>query len=247
MTVPAIDIRSLSFAYPAGEPVLREVSLRVEAGERVAILGPNGAGKSTLALHLNGIHLPDSGTVTIEDTLVDRSSVHEIRRRVGVVFQDSDDQLFMPTVWDDIAFGPANYGEAPDEIASRVEAALATVGMSEHAGAIPQRLSHGQRRKIALATVLVMRPSILVLDEPSSTLDPMSRREFGERILELGMTVIMVTHDLLYALELCPRSVILSGGRIVADGPTAELISDRELLAAHRLELPFGIDPALLR
>ena len=243
---PVVSIRGLTFSYPSGREVLRDVSLHIEAGERVAILGPNGAGKTTFALHLNGIHLPAAGTVEVCGIPVTRETLHEVRRRVGMVFQDSDDQLFMPTVREDVAFGPANFGLRGVELRERVLAALALVGMGEFVDATPQRLSHGQRRKVALATVLATQPQLLVLDEPSSNLDPMSRREFGEVLAALGVTLVMVTHDLPYALELCPRAVILSDGRIVADGPTHELLADTELLAAHRLELPFGIDPRML-
>ncbi|MGH2599661.1 MAG: energy-coupling factor ABC transporter ATP-binding protein, partial [Dehalococcoidia bacterium] len=169
----------------------------------------------------------------------------EVRRRVGIVFQDPDDQLFMPTVAEDVAFGPANLGLRGAELDARVAEALEAVGMAEHRDRAPHHLSYGQRRRVAVATVLAMRPEILVLDEPSSNLDPASRRELAEILLGLDVTVLMVTHDLPYALELCPRSVILDEGRIVADGDTATLLGDAALLAAHRLELPYGFDPAL--
>ncbi|MBG0561042.1 energy-coupling factor ABC transporter ATP-binding protein [Actinoplanes aureus] len=244
---PALRITGLHFAYPDGREALRGVDLTLAPGERVALLGPNGAGKTTLVLHLNGILHGGAGQVEISGMPVtpgDRKAITEIRRRVGVVFQDPDDQLFMPTVAEDVAFGPANLGVRGDELAARVDEALAAVGMSEHRDHVPHHLSFGQRRRVAVATVLAMRPEILVLDEPSSNLDPASRRELAEIIESLPVTVLMVTHDLPYALELCPRSVILDAGRIVADGPTATLLTDRELMAGHRLELPFGFDPA---
>jgi cobalt/nickel transport system ATP-binding protein len=170
----------------------------------------------------------------------DRARLAEIRRRVGIVFQDPDDQLFMPTVGEDVAFGPANLGLRGAELAARVDEALAAVGMADHKDRAPHHLSFGQRRRVAVATVLAMHPEILVLDEPSSNLDPASRRELAEILLGLDVTVLMVTHDLPYALQLCPRAVILDEGRIVADDDTAVLLTDGELMSRHRLELPYG-------
>ncbi|MFC4071069.1 energy-coupling factor ABC transporter ATP-binding protein [Actinoplanes subglobosus] len=246
----ALTITGLTFAYPDGRQALHGIDLTLAEGERVALLGPNGAGKTTLVLHLNGILHGGAGRVEISGLPVtpgDRQAITEIRRRVGVVFQDPDDQLFMPTVAEDVAFGPANLGVRGTDLDDRVTEALAAVGMLEHRDQVPQHLSFGQRRRVAVATVLAMRPSLLVLDEPSSNLDPASRRELAEIIQSLPVTVLMVTHDLPYALELCPRSVILDAGRIVADAPTADLLADRTLMAAHRLELPFGFDPATVR
>jgi cobalt/nickel transport system ATP-binding protein len=240
---PAVEVRGLAYSYPDGSPALRGVSLSVEAEERVAVLGPNGAGKTTLMLHLNGILLPSAGTVEIGGLPVTTEHFKEIRRRVGVVFQDPDDQLFMPTVRDDVAFGPANLGLRDAALAARVQGALDAVGMAEAAPRPPHHLSFGQRRRIALATVLAMDPQILVLDEPTSNLDPAARRDLADILTSLPVTGLIVTHDLPYALELCPRSVILNEGMIVADGPTAEILGDAALLAANRLELPFGFDP----
>ena len=239
----AISVRGLAFAYPDGHQALFGVDLEVGAGERVAILGPNGAGKTTLALHLNGILVSSTGTVTIGGVPVDRRAMREVRRRVGIVFQDPDDQLFMPTVRDDVAFGPANLGLRGEDLRQRVDGALAAVAMADVADRAPHHLSFGQRRRVALATVLAMEPEVLVLDEPSSNLDPASRRELAEIIGGLSQTVLMVTHDLPYAAQLCPRSVILDDGQIVADGDTLAVLSDTETLHAHRLELPFGFDP----
>ena len=240
---PALEVRSLVFAYPDGHQALGGVDLRIEAGERVALLGPNGAGKTTLVLHLNGIHLPAAGDVRVAGVPVAKPALKDIRRRVGVVFQDPDDQLFMPTVRDDVAFGPANLGLRGPELDHRVHAALAAVGMEDVAERPPHHLSFGQRRRVAVATVLAMEPDILVLDEPSSNLDPAGRRELAEVLRSLDLTMLMVTHDLPYALELCPRAVIMDAGVVVADGPTAAVLGDRDLMAAHRLELPFGFDP----
>jgi cobalt transport protein ATP-binding subunit len=244
MTAPSLRVTGLSFDYPDGCAALQDVDLTVHPGERVALLGPNGAGKTTLVLHLNGVLEPVAGTVQVGGLAVERRHLREIRRRVGIVFQDPDDQLFMPTVGEDVAFGPANFGLRGAELGARVHGALSAVGMAEHAGRSPLHLSGGQRRRVALATVLSCDPEILVLDEPSSNLDPVARRELAEVLLGLDRTMLMVTHDLPYALQLCPRSVVLDGGRVVADAPTRDLLSDSDLLARHRLELPFGFSLA---
>ncbi|MDD7941919.1 ABC transporter ATP-binding protein [Actinomycetospora lutea] len=237
---PSLDVSGLAFAYPDGHQALFGVDLRIERGERVALLGPNGAGKTTLVLHLNGVHRAGAGRVAVGGLEVTRDNVQEIRRRVGIVFQDPDDQLFMPTVADDVAFGPANFGVTEPELSLRVKEALDAVGVAELADRSPMHLSGGQRRRAALATVLACDPEILVLDEPSTHLDPVARRELADVLLGLDRTMLMVTHDLPYALQLCPRSVVIDGGVVVADGPTRELLADADFLAAHRLELPFG-------
>jgi cobalt/nickel transport system ATP-binding protein len=242
----ALEVDGVAFAYPDGHQALYGVSFRIRRGERVALLGPNGAGKTTLVLQCNGVLLPGVGRVTVAGLPVAREHLKEIRRRVGIVFQDPDDQLFMPTVAEDVAFGPANLGLRGPELEARVKDALAAVGMEGHADRPPHHLSFGQRRRVAVATVLAMEPEILVLDEPSSNLDPASRRELAEIITGLDITILMVTHDLPYALQLCPRALVMNRGTITADGPTAELLADAELLAANRLELPFGFDPAAL-
>jgi len=236
----SLEIADVTFAYPDGHPALREVKLRIERGERVALLGPNGAGKTTLVLHLNGILTAQQGSVTVAGLEVAKPNLREIRRRVGIVFQDPDDQLFMPTVAEDVAFGPANFGVTGAELDARVDTALAAVDMAGHKDRSPLNLSGGQRRRVALATVLACEPEILVLDEPSSNLDPVARRELAEVFLRLDATTLMVTHDLPFALQLCPRSIVLDDGAVVADGPTRELLADEELLRRHRLELPYG-------
>ncbi|MGY1844296.1 energy-coupling factor ABC transporter ATP-binding protein [Modestobacter sp. SYSU DS0875] len=240
---PSLVVDDLAFAYPDGHQALFGVDLRIAPGERVALLGPNGAGKTTLVLHLNGILRGGRGRVEVGGLPVTDRSLQEVRRRVGIVFQDPDDQLFMPTVGEDVAFGPRNLGLPEPEVARRVADALAAVRMADAADRPPHHLSFGQRRRVAVATVLSMQPEVLVLDEPSSNLDPAGRRELAEVLQSLPVTMLMVTHDLPYALQLCPRSVVLDGGVIVADGPTRELLADTALLAAHRLELPFGFDP----
>ncbi|MGI9062474.1 MAG: CbiX/SirB N-terminal domain-containing protein [Pseudonocardiaceae bacterium] len=241
--VPAIDVRGLSFAYPDGRAALSGVSLRVAPGERVAVLGPNGAGKTSLVLQLNGVLTPSAGSVAIGGVEVGRRTLAEVRRRVGVVFQDPDDQLFTPTVGRDVAFGPAHLGLTGDALAERVTEALSHVGLADAADRPPHRLSLGERRRAAVATVLSMHPEILVLDEPTSNLDPAARREFADLVKRLGMTTLLVTHDLPYALELCPRSVVLDHGQVVADGPTREVLADTGFMSAHRLELPAGFSP----
>jgi cobalt/nickel transport system ATP-binding protein len=237
---PSLQVQGLAYAYPDGHQALFGVDLRINPGERVALLGPNGAGKTTLVLHLNGILSAGAGLVQVGGLAVEAGNLREIRRRVGIVFQDPDDQLFMPSVRDDVAFGPRNLGLSAADVESRVERALTQVGLADLADRPPYHLSFGQRRRAAVATVLAMEPEILVLDEPSSNLDPAARRELAELIESLDVTVLMVTHDLPYAMQLCERSVILSGGVLVADGPTAQILGNPDLLAAHRLELPYG-------
>jgi cobalt/nickel transport system ATP-binding protein len=239
----SLEVRGLAYAYPDGTQALFGVDLTIARGERVALLGPNGAGKTTLVMHLNGILTPGHGSVEVAGLPVRGDTLKEIRRRVGLVFQDPDDGLFMPTVREDVAFGPANLGVRGADLDRRVTEALERVGMADVADRPPHHLSFGQRRRVAVATVLAMEPEILVLDEPSSNLDPASRRELAQILKNLDVTVLMVTHDLPYALELCERSLILSSGVIAADGPTRALLADGDLLAAHRLELPYGFAP----
>ena len=230
-----IDARGLRFRYPNGVLGLDGVDLRVAPGERVAVLGPNGAGKTTLMLHLNGL-LRGEGQLDVAGIADPR----ELRAAVGLVFQDPDDQLFMPTVAEDVAFGPLNLGLARDDVRARVAAALAAVRMEHVLDRAPHQLSLGERRRVAVATVLAMQPRLLVLDEPSANLDPRARRELLEVLDAIDRTMLVVTHDLPFAARLCERAVILSGGRIVADGPCREVLADQDLLAAHDLELPEG-------
>jgi cobalt/nickel transport system ATP-binding protein len=220
------------------------VDLTIAEGERVAILGPNGAGKTTLMLHLNGVLTATAGAVEVGGIALSQRSIGEIRRRVGLVFQDPDDQLFMPTVTEDVAFGPANFGVSGAELDTRVHAALATVSMLDRANRSPAQLSAGERRRAALATVLACEPDVLVLDEPSANLDPVARRELAETLSSLQTTLLIVTHDLPYAASLCDRAVIMDSGRVVADGEITAMLADSALLAAHRLELPWGFSVA---
>ncbi|RSM89560.1 ABC transporter ATP-binding protein [Kibdelosporangium aridum] len=237
---PALQVEGLAYAYPDGTQALFGVDLRVDPGERVAVLGPNGAGKTTLVMHLNGVLQAGAGSISVAGLPVSKANLKEIRRRVGVVFQDPDDQLFMPTVGEDVAFGPANFGVTGAALESAVASALDAVGMAHLTDKSPLHLSFGQRRRVAVATVLACDPDIMVLDEPSANLEPIARRELAEVLLSLNRTMLMVTHDLPYALQLCPRSILIDGGIIVADGPTEEILADTDLLAQHRLELPYG-------
>jgi cobalt/nickel transport system ATP-binding protein len=237
---PAVRIEGLRHVYPDGHLALDGVDLTVQAGERVAVLGPNGAGKTSLMLHLNGVLTASSGIVEILGVPVERRTVRTIRQRVGLVFQDPDDQLFMPTVAQDVAFGPANFGVRGDELAERVRSALKSVSLTEQADRSPAHLSMGERRRAALATVLACRPDILVLDEPSANLDPVARRELAETLAGLDTTILIVTHDLPYAAQLCQRAVVIDDGVIVADGDIGAVLGDTEMLSRHRLELPWG-------
>lgn len=247
MSVPTIELSGVQFTYPDGRQALQDVTVHIHPGETVALLGPNGAGKTTLSLHLNGILRPYAGTVRVGGLLVGDQNLVEVRRRVGMVFQDPDDQLFMPTVREDVAFGPANLGLSADAVEARVSSALDAVGAIELADRAPHHLSGGERRRVAIATVLAMEPQILVLDEPTAGLDAVGRRELLEVLQELGITMLVITHDLALALQACERTLVMDEGRIVADGPTSEVLADGDLLAAHRLELPYGFDRSLLR
>jgi cobalt/nickel transport system ATP-binding protein len=233
-----ITIRDLSFSYPDGREALASINLQVGPGEKVAIVGPNGAGKSTLFLHLNGI-LRGQGLVQVAGLAVGDGTVRAVRAKVGLVFQDPDDQLFSPTVFEDVAFGPLHLGYPEGEVRRRVAQALATVGMSGHEEHMPHHMSLGERKRIAIATVLAMDAEILVLDEPSSGLDPRSRRNLIRFLLNLPQTMLVASHDMRLVWDLCPRTVILDGGRLVADGPTLELLQDNTLMEHHGLESPY--------
>lgn len=229
-----IRIDNLSFRYPDGKRALSGISLTVRRGETVALIGPNGAGKSTLLLHLNGI-LRQNGAVKIFGSPISDDNLREVRRRVGLVFQDPDDQLFSPTVFDDVAFGPLNMGCSEAEVRESVDRALGWVGMTGHEARSPHHLSGGEKKRIALATVLSMEPEVLVIDEPTSNLDPRSRQTLTELLRRLPVTKIIATHDLRLVRALCQRVVVLDEGRIVADGPVERILADTALLVAHGL------------
>lgn len=234
---PTLWIERLSYRYPDGHQALREVSLRIGRGEKVALVGPNGAGKSTLMLHLNGI-LEGQGELRVDGLQVTRANLPAIRAQVGLVFQNPDDQLFSPTVFDDVAFGPLHMGLPKEEVQARVARALGQVGMSQFSGRLSHHLSVGEKKRISIATVLSMDPSILVLDEPSAGLDPRARRALITLLRSFSLTMLVSTHDMLMVRELFDRTVIMDQGEIVADGPTDRLLNDQALLEAHGLERP---------
>jgi cobalt/nickel transport system ATP-binding protein len=237
----AIEITHLKYRYPDGTEALHDISFRVLPGECIALLGPNGSGKSTLLLHLNGL-LPEkfsgNGAVKINGEPVAAGNLETIRRQVGLVFQDPDDQLFCPTVAEDAAFGPRQLGWSEAEIAERVKKSLAQVGLTGFEHRATHHLSHGEKRRACLAGVLASEPAVLVLDEPTSDLDPRGRREFKAVLRLLPATKLIATHDLELAVEICARTIILDHGQIIADGRTVELLSDEKLMLAHGLERP---------
>lgn len=240
----SIEVDELSYSYPDGHAALRSVTLHIEPCEKVALVGPNGAGKSTLILHLNGI-LPGAGgadgSVCVAGLPVIKENLGKVRARVGLVFQNPDDQLFSPTVFDDVAFGPLYQGLPAAEVRSRVEEALAVVRMEDYVGRVSHHLSVGEKKRIAIATVLSMQPEILVLDEPTAGLDPRARRSLIRLLNDLDITMLVSSHDMLMVRELFPRMVIMDEGRIVADGPTRVLMEDEDLLNAHGLEKPGAV------
>lgn len=236
-----VEVRNLHFAYPDGTDALNGVSFRITHGESVALIGANGAGKSTLLLHLNGYLTPTHGEVRIGETPLVRETAAAVRRAVGMVFQDPDDQLFMPTVFEDVAFGPLNAGLPPDEIEHRVISALERVGMAHLKDRPPYKLSAGEKRAVAIATVLAMAPDVLVMDEPSSHLDPRGRRRLIELLKSFKHTKIIATHDLELVVEVCSRVIVLDGGKVVAEGPTVEILNDEALMLAHGLERPHSL------
>lgn len=236
-----VEVNNLQHVYPDGTVALHGVTFRIHHGESVAIIGANGAGKSTLLLHLNGYLSATSGMIVIGDTLLAKDNLAEIRRTVGMVFQDPDDQLFMPTVFDDVAFGPLNMGLPIDEVKTRVMEALERVEAVELRDKPPYHLSGGEKKRVAIATVLSMLPEILVLDEPTNGLDPHARRQLIALLSAFHHTKIVTSHDLDMVLELCERTIVLQEGRVMADGPTLEIFGNEELLESCRLEKPFAM------
>lgn len=233
-----IEVRNLVFKYPDGTHALDGVTFSIAPGEKVALVGPNGAGKSTLILHLNGI-LSGEGEIVVAGLPVNQNgNLSRVRAAVGLVFQDPDDQLFSPTVFDDVAFGPIYQGLSEAQVRERVDRALASVAMQDYVSRVSHHLSVGQKKRIAIATVLSMEPEILVLDEPTAGLDPRARRSLIQLLRALPQTMLIATHDLRMVEELLPRTIIMDGGRIVADGATEGILRDESLLTAHGLEKP---------
>jgi len=238
---PALEVRNLSYRYPDGKQALQAVSFTVQEGECVGLIGPNGSGKSTLLLHLNGV-LPErpqsSSTVSVLGLPVTAENLPAIRRSVGLLFQDPDDQLFCPTVYEDVAFGPQQFGLDDAQVRTAVQEALARVGLAGFDRRSPHHLSGGEKQRVCLAGVLSCRPDVLALDEPTSDLDPRGKRELAVLLQSLKSTKIIATHDLELVVKLCARTLVLDGGEIVADGPTLELLSDETLMLKHGLEKP---------
>lgn len=234
-----INFENVHYTYPNGQKALRGITFRITHGEKVAFVGGNGAGKSTLILHTNGLLLPDKGNVNVGDVPVEKKTLHLVRQAVGVVFQNADDQLFMPTVEEDVAFGPTNIGLPQNEIERRVTMALSSVGVLDLKDRIPYQLSGGQKRSVAIATVLSMEPEILVLDEPSSNLDPQARRLLIKQIMGFTHTCLIATHDLEMVWEICDRIIVMKDGVIVADGKTRDIFNDKNLLEECGLEQPY--------
>ncbi|HBL11622.1 MAG TPA: cobalt ABC transporter ATP-binding protein [Cyanobacteria bacterium UBA11162] len=237
-----IFIENLSYTYPDGTQALRDVNLSIKANERVALIGANGSGKSTLQLHLNGILMPQQGQVIIGEWPITSQNLPVIRNFVGLVFQNPDNQLFMPTVWEDVAFGPMNLGLRDQELVERVTTAMNAVDMDleNYGQRNPENLSGGEKKRIAIAGVLAMQPQVLVFDEPSAQLDPRSRRQLIDLLQSLQLTQLIATHDLDLALELCDRTVILSQGQVVYDGATEQVMSNPHFLLEHSLESPLS-------
>ncbi len=236
-----VEVKNLQHTYPDGTIAIKDVSFRITHGESVAIIGANGAGKSTLVQHLNGCLEASSGQIRIGDTLLSKGTLPDIRRTVGMVFQQPDDQLFMPTVFEDVAFGPLNLGLTSDEVVLRVHDALDRVGAGHLSAKPPYHLSGGEKKRVAIASVLAMSPDILVMDEPTSGLDPFARRQLMALLREFHHTKIFTSHDLDMVLDLCQRTIVLHEGLIMADGPTGEIFLNDALLAACRLEKPFSM------
>jgi len=237
----SIQVEGLRYRYHDGTEALRGVSFSIVPGECVGLLGPNGSGKSTLLLHLNGI-LPEKiagdGSIRIAGESITTANLESMRRQVGLLFQDPDDQLFCPTVEEDVAFGPEQVGLAGKELDAVVERSLAMVGLAGYGHRATHHLSHGEKRRVCLAGVLACEPKILVLDEPTSDLDPRGRREFKTLLQGIAATKLIATHDLEWVVELCSRVIVLDGGIVVADGPTEEILNDEPLMLAHGLERP---------
>jgi cobalt/nickel transport system ATP-binding protein len=236
-----VEFRDVHFSYPDGSVSLKGVSFRITHGESVGIVGANGAGKSTLLMHMNGYLMPSTGSITIGDLQLDSKTRSEARKKVGLVFQNPDDQLFMPTVFEDVAFGPLNLGLSPEKVNRRVDEALGIVGGLAWKHKPPHHLSVGQKSAVAIASVIAMQPDILVMDEPASSLDPRSRRDLINLLKSFNHTKIVASHDLDFILDTCRRCIVIKEGKIVADGAAEYILSDKDLLEENNLELPLSL------
>lgn len=236
-----LEFNDVHFAYPDGTKALQGINFRITHGESVGIVGANGAGKSTLISHMNGYLMPAKGTITIGNLQLDKTTLMEARKTVGVVFQNPDDQLFMPTVFDDVAFGPLNLGMSKEMVVKRVHDSLMTVGCFELKDKPPHHLSLGQKRAVSIAAVIAMQPDILVMDEPASSLDPKSRRQLINLLNGFKHSKIIASHDLDLILDVCERCLVIGNGKVVADGPAGEILIDKELLMQNNLELPLSL------
>jgi len=236
-----VEFKNVSFRYPDGTEALRDISFRITHGESVGIIGANGAGKSTLLLHMNGYLLPTSGTINIGDVYLTRQTRQEIRKKVGIVFQNPDDQLFMPTVYEDVAFGPFNLGMDESEVQKRVEAALILVNSLSLRDKPPHHLSCGQKSAVAIASVMAVQPDILAMDEPAANLDPRSRRLLINMLKTFEHSKIIASHDLDMVLDVCSRCIVIKNGSVAADGPTMEILTRKDLLEENHLELPLSL------
>jgi cobalt/nickel transport system ATP-binding protein len=236
-----VEFKNISFRYPDGTEALRGINFRITHGESVGVVGANGAGKSTLLQHMNGYLMPTLGTVTIGDLTLTAKTRREIRKKVGIVFQNPDDQLFMPTVFDDVAFGPLNLGMDEATVRERVHQALTMVHSLDLRDKPPHHLSAGQKSAVAIAAVMAMGPDILAMDEPAANLDPRSRRLLIELLKTFRHSKIIASHDLDLILDVCERCIVIGGGKVVADGPSAEILSNRTLLEENSLELPLSL------
>ena len=234
-----IEFRHVDFSYEKDRPVLRDLSFRIEKGESVGLIGANGAGKSTVMKLLLGLLTPKSGEILVDGVPVGKKTLAEIRRKLGFVLQNSDNQMFMPTVYEDMIFAPLNYGLSREEAERRVDAVLEKLGLQELKHRHNHRISGGEKRMAAIATILAMEPEAVLMDEPSSALDPYNRRLVINTVRELRQTKLITSHDLDMILDTCERVILLSGGAVAADGPADQILRDRALLEAHRMELPF--------
>jgi len=236
-----VDFSKVNFQYPDGTKALNGVTFRITHGEAVGIVGANGAGKSTILMHMNGHVLPTSGSITVGDIMLDKSTRQEVRRKVGMIFQNPDDQLFMPTVFDDVAFGPLNLGMTPELVEERVTEALNAVNSLSLRDKPPHHLSGGQKSAVAIASVLAMDPDILVMDEPAASLDPRSRRTLINLLKGFVHTRIIASHDLDMILDVCSRCIVIRNGTVVADGPSGDILSNKALMEENNLELPLSL------